>query len=269
MFKKIFGTFVVMVLLANLLSACGGTSSNNNAQTSTTPGSMAGTNGSSMTDDEAQNLLKSLTAKARLTINQPGWVHVNEKIVYDTDKQDRGTLMNGASIPLKQTIDVWYHINDAKLVYEYVWIMTNQDGDTIDIGVYLHNNLFDLINNTSTPQDPYHLSLDYQFEDEMSSFISRSGHPVVTTDNVNGRNATVFALSETLSAPKTTTDYNQPFVAAGSIAYFDSETGFLLRIVRTVTFADGTTRTFYTDNLSIELNVQPPTEVQNYVNGFW
>jgi hypothetical protein len=125
------------------------------------------------------------------------------------------------------------------------------------------------MNNTSTPQNPYHLSLDYQFADEMDSFISRSGHPVVTSADINGKNATVFSLQETLAAPKTSTDYQQPFVAAGSIASFDTETGFLLKIVRTVTFADGTTRTFYTDNLTIETDVQPTLEVQNYVNGFW
>jgi hypothetical protein len=126
-----------------------------------------------------------------------------------------------------------------------------------------------LMNNTSSPQNPYPLSLDYQFEDEMNTFISKNGQPIVDTAEVNGKTATVFTLDETLAAPKTTTDFTQPFTSAGSIASFDSDTGLLLRLVRTVTLADGTKRTFYTDDLTIELDVQPPQEVQNYINGIF
>jgi hypothetical protein len=262
MFKKILVLLLVVSIMVSFLSACGGTSSaDNSAQTAT------GVPSSS--DKDAQKLLTDLTSKARLFVNQPGWVHVTENIVYDIDSKDRGTLVNGTVIPLVQTIDIWYHINSEKLVYEYVWLMSDQSEKIIDVGVFLNNNLFDLMNNTSTPQNPYPLSLDYQFANEMDSFISRSGHPVVTTANVNDKNATVFTLDETLSAPKTTTDFTQPFNAAGTAASFDTDTGLLLRIVRTVTFADGTKRTFYTDNIAIETGVQPPADVLNYVNGVW
>jgi hypothetical protein len=249
MFKKIFVSLLLMSMLASLLSACG--------------------TGQSSTEQDAQKLLAKLNTSGRLITNQPGWVHVNEKIVYDTDAKDRGTLMNGNTIPLLQTIDVWYHINSEKRVYEYVWIMSDQSGNTVDVGVFKNNNLYDLMNNTSTPQNPYYLSLDYQFSDEMDSFISRKGHPVVTTAEVNGKTATVFTLEETLAAPKTTTDFTQPLIAAGSIASFDAETGLLLRLVRTATLADGTKRTFYTDNLTIETGVQPTDEVNNYIAGLW
>jgi hypothetical protein len=257
MFKKLSVFVLVMVIMISMLSACGSTTSaDKNSQTLSN-------------DQDAKKLLANLNSKARLSINQPGWVHVTEKIVYDTDAQDRGTLATGKVIPLVQTIDIWYHINAEKLVYEYVWLMSNQTGDTIDVGVFLNNNLYDLMNNTSTAQNPYSLSLDYQFEDEMTSFISKNEHPVVTTAEVNGKTATVFSLDETLAAPKTTTDYTQPYIAAGTIGSFDSETGYLLKLVRTVTLADGTKRIFYTDNLTIETGVQPTDEVQNYVNGFW
>jgi hypothetical protein len=262
MFKKILVPLLVIALLVGFLSACGGTSSaDNSAQTAT------GVPSSS--DKDAQKLLTDLTSKARLLVNQPGWVHVTENIVYDTDSKDRGTLVNGTVVPLVQTINIWYHINSEKLVYEYVWLMSDQSEKIIDVGVFMNNNLFDLINNSSTPQNPYPLSLDYQFANEMDSFISRNGHPVVTTAIVNGKNATVFTLDENLSAPKTSTDFTQPYNAAGSIASFDSDTGLLLRIIRTVTLADGTKRTFYTDNITVETGVEPPADVKNYVNGIW
>ena len=248
MLRKLFAFLVVMSIFASLLSACGGSSA----------------------DSNAKKLLAGLTSKAKTMINQPGWVHVTEKIVYDTDKQDRGTLSNGQAIPLVQTVDIWYHINESKLVYEYVWIMSSQDGETIEVTVFLHNLLYNLTTNVSNPLNPYSLTLDYQFADEMDYFISNSGnHPVVTTAEVNGKTATVFTLDEQLASPRTTEDYTQTINAIGSIAYFDAESGLLLKLERTVTLADGSKRTFFTDNITIETGVQPPLDVQDYVNGFW
>ena len=63
MLKKLFGFLMVTSILASLLSACGASSAAN----------------------DARKLLTDLTAKGRLTVNQPGWVHVIENIVYDTD----------------------------------------------------------------------------------------------------------------------------------------------------------------------------------------
>jgi hypothetical protein len=248
MLKKLFGFLLVTTILASLLSACGG----------------------STTDSKAKSLLFGLTNKAKTTVSQPGWVHVTEKVVYDTDKKDRGKLPSGQAIPLVQTVDIWYHINAEKLVYQYVWTMSTQDGQTVETIVFLNNLLYNLTTNISNPLNPYVLSLDYQFSDEMDYYITSTGnHPVVTTATVNGKSAMIFTLDEQLATPRTTADYNQAIDAVGSIASFDSDTGYLLKLERTVVLADGTKRTFYTDDISVETGVQPPLDVQNYVNGFW
>jgi hypothetical protein len=212
-----------------------------------------------------------LNAKAIALINKPGWVHVTENIVYDTDKENRGVMANGQPIPLVQTVDIWYHINTSKLVYEYVWAMTSQDGETVEAIVYLHNLIYNLTTNISNPLNPYYLgSLDYQFSDELDYYISSSGgHPVVTTDELDGKTVNVFTLDQKLDSPRTTEDYTQPINAVGSIAYFDAESGLLLKMERTVILADGSKRTFYTDNITVETGVEPPQDVMNYINGFW
>lgn len=248
MVKKIVMFLVVMIIVASLLAACGGSSTT--------------------ADSNAKKLLADLNAKGRTLYNQPGWVHVTEKVIYDTDKQDRGTLSNGKVIPLVQIIEIWYHINEQKRVYEFVWIMSSLDGQPVGVNVFRNNMVYDLTNNVSNPQNPYVLTLDYQFTDEMDTFISTGGnHPIVTTVELNGKTATEFSLDEKVASPRTTEDYTQPIIASGTIVYFDSESGFLLKMVRTVTLADGSKRTFYTDNLTIETGVQPPQDVQNYVNG--
>jgi hypothetical protein len=251
MFRKIVVVLLVMVLIASLSSACGGSSSGAD-------------------DSNAKKLLVDLNIKGRALYNQPGWVHVIQNIVYDTDKADRGRLPNGQVIPLVQVIEIWYHINEQKLVYEYVWSMSSQDGQTVDINVFRNNMVFDLMNNISNPQNPYSLTLDYQFADALDKFISTSGnHPVVTTVELNGKTATVFTINEKLDSPRTSEDFTQPIIESGSVVYFDPESGLLLKLERTVTLADGSKRIFYTDNMSIETNVQPPLDIQNYVNGIF
>ena len=120
MFKKICTLLTVASILASLLSACSGSSS---------------------ADEDAQKLLAGLINKAKVMVNQPGWVHVTEKVVYDTDKQDRGKLSTGNLIPLVHTVDIWYHINETKRVYEYVWLLSREDGETIEVMVFLNNTL--------------------------------------------------------------------------------------------------------------------------------
>jgi hypothetical protein len=248
MFKKIIGFLWAATILGSLLSACGN---------STTPA-------------EAKKLLTDLTAKGRLAVNQPGWVHVIENIVYDTDAKDRGKMPSGQVVPLVQKIDIWYHINDEKRVYQYVWTMTAQDGTEIQKIVFRNNLMYNLTTNISEALNPYPLSLDFQFADEMDTFIANSKNiPVVTTANINGMTATVFTINEQLATPKTTTDFTQPITSAGTIAYFDPDNGFLLRLMRTVVLADGSKRTYYTDNLTIEPGVQPPQDIQNYANGIY
>ena len=250
MLKKSVVFLVVMIIGASLLTACGGSSA--------------------ARDDNAKKLLVDLTAKGKTMYNQPGWVHVIQNVVYDTDKQDRGTMPSGKAIPLVQVIDIWYHINEQKQVYEFVWNLSSQDGQQVDMTVFRNNNVYDLVTNSSNPQNPYNLTLDYQFLDEMNYFIAKSGnHPVVTTGELNGKNTTVFTLDEKLASPRTTEDYTQPITSSGSIAYFDSQSGLLLKLERTVTLADGSKRTFYTDNLTIETGVQPPLDIQNFVNGMY
>jgi hypothetical protein len=246
MLKKIILFLMVSSMLASILAACGGNST-----------------------DPNKKLLTGLIDKGKVLVNQPGWVHVTEKVVYDTDKADRGSMSNGTVIPLTQNIDIWYHINESKLVYQYVWNMSTKTGDSVELTVFLNNVLYNLTTNITNPLNPYTLTLDYQFADELDYFVSNGGHPVVTSEQVNGKTATVFTLDQKLATPKTTEDYTQAITGIGTVASFDSESGLLLKLVRTVTLADGTKRMFYTDNITVQTGVQPPDDIQNYANGFW
>jgi hypothetical protein len=248
MLKKIPALFVIVSLLLGLFTACN----------------------KSSTDEAAKELLATLTRKARLSYNQPGWVHVTENIVYDTDKKDRGTLSTGQTIPLIQIVDIWYHINDYKLVDQFVWNMSSQDGKTIETTVFMDNKYSNLTTNESSSMSPYSLTLDYQLENDMEKFLSKShNHPVVKSVEMDGKKATEFTMDLKLDNPTTYEDFTQSVVATGTVAYFDSESGYLLKLERNVTLADGTKRNYFTDDIVIDTGAQPTQDIINYVNGIW
>jgi hypothetical protein len=76
-------------------------------------------------------------------------------------------------------------------------------------------------------------------------------------------------LEKKLDEATSSDDFSQPITHIGTIATFDSQTGLLLRLERTVTLEDGTKRTFYSDRISIETGVLPPDNILLYVSGFW
>jgi hypothetical protein len=249
MFKKILPVLGIVFILGSVLTACTGEKS----------------------DQAALDKLNELNRQARLLINQPGWLHLKEEVVFDTDKENRGTLSNGTVVPLEHFIDSWYHINQEKKVYQYVWELSNLDGEVIQTMVFKDNLLNDLTSNGSQGMNPYSLdSLDFNFDDELSRYIANQwGHPKVTTSELDGKAVTVFTLNTTLGEAEISEDFTQPIKRVLSIFTYDSSSGLLIKLERTVTLQDGTKRTYHTEVLKVETGVEPPESVINYVNGIW
>jgi hypothetical protein len=249
MFKKPLLILVVVIILSASIMGCG----------------------PSKADLEAQSLLLGLNNKARSVLNQPGWVHVIQNIVYDTDRENRGTMATGIVIPLIQEVSIWYHINQEKLVYQYVLETNTPEGETIETTVFYNEMMYNLVTNTSQQLNPYSLGgLDFQFSDEVATYLSSSGnHLTVSDGDFNGKPVTIFTLDQKLDSPAAYDDFNQPVTGAGTIATFDKESGYLLKLQRIVTLQDGTRRNFFTDTITIETGVEPPLYIEDYVNGIW
>jgi hypothetical protein len=249
MIKKVSILTTLLILAAGLLAGCS----------------------TSIGDQAAQEELETLNTTARELINQPGWVHLVEHIVYDIDKPDRGSMSNGTVVPLEQTVNIWYHINDLKQVYQYVWEMTTLEGEPVETIVYLNNLMYNLTTNVSETLNPYNLgALDYKFSSELEYFIANNKtSPKVESGELDGVPVRIFTLEKKLDEATSSNDFSQPITHIGTIATFDSQTGLLLRLERTVTLEDGSKRTFYTDRINIEIGVLPPDNILLYVSGFW
>jgi hypothetical protein len=241
MFKKISLFLAVLFIATNLLTACQSSNTTSNV---------------------------SPTDLITLLNNKPGWLHVTEKATYDVDKENLGTLSNGAVIPLQYEVNTWYHINDRGLVFQYVLIQTTMDNETVQVSVFMDQLITNLMTNTVIQKQPYSLgAMDYHFSDEMVDFTDRTGKPAtLKLTKVDGHQAAVFTLDETLSEPATTENYTQPVYGTRTIAYYDTQSGLLFRLERIRIFKDGSERTFYRTDITVEQNATPPSEVLDYLN---
>jgi hypothetical protein len=249
MFKKISFFLVVLFIATNLLTAC---------QSSSTPSNVSPT-----------DLITLLNKKSKDITIQPGWLHVTEKATYDVDKENLGTLSNGAVVPLQYQVDTWYHINDRGLVFQYVLIQSTLDGETVQVSVYTDQVIRNLMTNTVIQKEAYSLgAMDYHFSDEMVDFTDRTGKSAtLKLTKVDGHQAAIFTLDETLSEPTTTENYNQPVYGTRTIAYYDTQSGLLFRFERIRIFKDGSERTFYYTDITVEQNANPPADILDYLKG--
>ena len=220
------------------------------------------TNGVSPTD-----LISLLTKKAEAIAKMPGWLHVSENIVYDIDKENTGVLPNGTVVPLEQISETWYHVNEQGKVYQYVNTSTTTDGQTIQVSVFLDNVILNLTTNIVVAMNPYSLgALDYRFSSEMQDYMTRTGKtPSLMSTDVDGRQAAIFTIEEALDSPTTTENYTEPVYGLRTVAYFDMDNGLLYRLERYRIFKDGSERTFYRTDITVEPDATPPQDILDYI----
>jgi hypothetical protein len=71
----------------------------------------------------------------------------------------------------------------------------------------VNNVVYNLMESISNALNPYSLdTLDYQFANELTSFISNKNHPVVKTIELDGKTTTVFTLEKELDTPRARMD---------------------------------------------------------------
>lgn len=208
--------------------------------------------------------ISDLVKKSAKTINQPGWIHVQETTVYDIDQENNGVLPDGKVIPLSYINDSWYHINNDGLVDQSVSMMKSDTEETLQTTVFTNNVSWSSSANEDTAQGPYYLgSLDYHFAADVQDVLSRlSVQPefVNAKDSINSGIST-FTVNEKLAPPLLTVDYKMPVSLVSTTASFDNTTGFLVELKRVMQFKDGSERAYFHITLKIDTGLEPPKEI--------
>ncbi len=233
-------------------------------------GFMAGCTPESNTSNVSiQDMLPLLLDKAETIASAPGWLRVTEDVTYDIDQEDLGSLANGKVITLEHEKETWYHINDQGQVYENVIYMRSPDGAEIQVSVYLDNVITNLTTRTNVDQNPYPLgALDYNISTEMQDYMDRTGkEPGFVIKDVDGKEAAILTIEETLETPATTEYYTDPVNGIRTVAYFDMTSGLLFRLERFRIFEDGSERLFYKTDITVDSNVEPTEDVLFLLEG--
>ncbi len=202
--------------------------------------------------------------RAAKTLNQPGWVHVQETTVYDIDRENNGILPDGTVVPLSYIVDSWYHVNDDGLVDQSVSIMVSYEGEALQTSVFANNSLWNSSTGQETAQGPYYLgSLDYHFAADVQEILARSSiYPeFVNSEDYLRSGISIFTIEEELNPPLLTVDYTAPVYAVRTVATFENATGFLTDLKRIMRFGDGSERTYFHIMLKIETGSEPPRDV--------
>jgi len=208
--------------------------------------------------------ISNLINKSAKTINQSGWVHVEETTVYDIDQENNGILPDGKMIPLSYINDSWYHINDEGLVDQSVSMMKSDTGEILQTTIFSNNVSWSSSANEDTAQGPFYLgALDYNFAADVQDILSRQS---VQPEFVNEKESiksgiSTFAVNEKLDPALLTVDYKMPVYSVSTFASFDNTTGFLTELNRVMKFEDGSERTYFHITLKIDTGLEPPKEI--------
>jgi hypothetical protein len=250
MFKKIMLSVTILSIGTTFLSSCKPVSD---------------TNGNVSIED----MMPLLLGKAQTIATTPGWLRVTEDITYDIDAENIDTLDNGTIIPLEQNKITWYHINEQGKVFENVIYLNSVDGEELQLSVYWGNAIMNLTTRVSIAQDPYSLgALDYNFSPEMQDYIDRTNKsPGFEIKEVDGREAAIVTLDETLDTPLTTDYYAEQVYGIRTVAYFDMVTGLLFQLDRYRIFKDNTERLYFQTKITVESNIEPTQDVLFLLSG--
>lgn len=211
----------------------------------------------------AQEQFSALYKKAVAITNQPGWIHVKDTVIGDSDQENNGVLPDGTVIPKSYTDESWFHINTGGLVFESLTTMFTLDGKKVQTSILHDNNYWNTATDKSTPQSPYSLgSFSGDFSSILNNYISRTNKsPLINTIDMNGRSVILFSIDDPQKVPLTPPDFKQPVTSVKTNAYFDNDTGFMIQRDEIMTLTDGTVRTLYTVTTDVEIGSRPPEKI--------
>lgn len=207
--------------------------------------------------------LAILNQKATALTNQPGWLFFRTTVVYDTDSKNNGILPDGQEIPLSQVLEVWFHLNDEGLVFEFVNTMLTLDGEVIQESVFLNGVVWSSATNEEYIQSAFFLTpLDGGFSSLADDYITRTGKmPDMSVTEQDGRKMVVFTIEEMYEQELTLSDFDQPVIGSKHSVSLDEETGFITQEEVVYYFSDGIIRSFYTAQTVIQVDAVPPEEI--------
>jgi hypothetical protein len=193
---------------------------------------------------------------------QPGWLHVQERLTYDIDQPNRGTLPTGLPIPLDQTVERWLRLDETGQVAESISTLSTAGGTLLLATRFQNGMVWDSATQERRPQAPPKLGyLDYGFGENASAFteLGLTIHERALTHE--GAEAVEFTVDNVFERPARYVDFTQPVSAMTTRAVFDPVSGHIRLLEQRATLADGTQRLMAREALTVTRE-EPPESLR-------
>jgi hypothetical protein len=260
----IFATLTVGVVLVS----SGVFSSDNPIPNVTLPGVLDGEDASpglAQVENLQEELETNINRWMGGTLGSSGWLHVVTR--HDREKDQASSLPSGQIIPDDYIMESWYFLNGEGLVSELVTLMTDLEGNVIQVSTFSNGIWKNLTMDEEWTGLPFELKLDFG----LSKDIARSSQTNVSTahytSELDGTPVDVYSVEDHFDEPVHMNGYNAMIMGGARKGYFDSNSGALLTFERTLTAEDGTIYVVeQASYLTLEHVDTPPDPILEYLD---
>ena len=159
------------------------------------------------------------------------------------------------------------HLNDNNVVIESVSLTLTPEGRVIQAEIVRNGQGWNLtLNEAAGPVEPYSITLDYGFRQEV--IAAESGGLTVTQEmtTLEDKSVTLIVIQSQFDNSTQIASFAQPIVGSEIRAYFDPDSGRLLRKDSVLTMADGTERVGQSIRFKVmEWAESPPVGIVEYL----
>lgn len=212
-------------------------------------------------------VINDLTGRFSVLLSAPGWVYVREESVYESDLNNYGILPDGSIIPLKQVIETWAHIDEQGRSFEGVTVMSDANGQVIQVSTYKDNTAVNLSTGETFMHTPEAIGLmDYGLNADIAAFIAANNQqPAFSRDDA--QKIVTVAWQETYQEPLNIVEFKLPVQSLRTVAVLDDISGQIISIDKIATFTDGSERTISRLLVTMKFDEEPPQDVIKYLEG--
>jgi len=211
-----------------------------------------------------QEILAHLDRWMGETLSSAGWLHVVTS--HDREKEQSSSLPSGQVIPEDYKTITWYFLNEEGLVSEMVTFMADLGGRIIQESTFSKGIWRNLTIGEKWAGDPYAIQLDFGFSQD----VARSSQTSVFIDHyiieLDGASVDVYSIEDFFDHPVNMEGFDKPIISGTRKAYFDSNSGALLKVERTLTAEDETVYIVETALfVTVEQVESPPDYILDYL----
>ncbi len=212
-------------------------------------------------------IINNLTGQFSVLLSSPGWIYVREESVYESDLNNYGVLPDGSIIPLKQIIETWAHIDEKGQSFEGVTIMSDANGQVVQVSIYKDNTSVNLSTGETFVHAPESMGLmDYGLNADIAAFMASTNQQPEFSKDDTQKTVTV-SWQETYKEPLNIVEFKLPVQSLRTVAVLDAISGQIITIEKIATFTDGSERTISRLVVTFKFDQKPPQDVINYLEG--